>query len=255
MNQYNMTESKFISQLLSSLCHTPKDMPENIIELLCIRGFLVEANGELNNFSTDNDIKAYQHYIKAKTSDELFELFKPGSVAGFEVCWLDNIKWQKLFASNRIYGEKIDVMALEPFVARYCKSLALIGVHTYLSCDGWHDNRRKGGIKIGFSDRYSFSWMKILHDNDKKLVDTRLRISIESIRDRMIKIPIGGFIQREQVYYALNETARIIYNNRYEYLALKNKVVSMLKYKPKNQLSFEEVYAMMYDAYCNIQVL
>jgi len=66
----------------------------------------------------------------------------------------------------------------------------------------------------------------------------------------MAMFPTRGFRQRAEVYYALNESGRIIYDNRVELLALKKRVVAALKGRPKNHLPLCEVYTLMDDAYC-----
>ena len=251
-------EYRFISEFFESRCTSPEGTVDRLAEILRIRGFLVEKNEEgsyqLNGFSTSRDIKDFESLMSENDESRLNQLFRAGSVQNYEVCHWTNLQYKDLFGSNRRYGDKVDTLSLEPFVARYCKSLALIGVHTYLSCDGWHSRRgsrqriRVGGtLRIGFSDMHSFNWMKILHANDPYLQKLSLRFNVSN--DETWTIPLGSVERRMRIYSQLNEAAETIYAHRFYYREIKADVVNSLKGIRKKGISNEEAYNILLGAF------
>ena len=218
-------------------------------EILKIRGFLLDTGNDgvvsLNDFSTKRDVVLYNEYVNSN-EDELIKLFLMDSVYNQDVCSRYGLKWKRLFASNRVFGNKVDVVDLEPFIARYVKALALIGVHTYFSCDGWHRQKSKNMfVHIGFSDRYSLQWLRVLHKHSEILKVAQIPFLLDG--EQMLKVPLGK--ERLKIYKLINSAAQAVYNNRKNLRNLKRQAISTLKGQKKDSKQMGDIYVLLSQAY------
>ncbi len=180
------------------------------------------------------------------------KLFCRDSIIAHGVQWEYKDKWGRLFASNRCYGAKVPTIQLEPFMAKLVHSLSLCGMHTYYSCDGWHEERSRYNDRafVGFLDRNSLIWFCILLRNDPDLADISTEYKIE-----------GHFItwyfeenNRFGVYKALDRIADVLYQKRAQFRSQKELVINELKGQRKSKLSDEELKTMLEKAYIECRV-
>jgi len=282
-------ELDFIHNFLSSVCTALKGTTEYKNEVLKARGFLVDTTpdggfvfDERSNSSFESDI--YMKYLSAQ-DDELEKLFLKNSAYssdgadGYRA--LDN--WKHCFAScNHRLGDTICTLHADPFIARYVKALSTIGIHTAMSCDGWHDkqiNDRGPGrgmftnnpVWIVFHDRFSLIWLRILHDFDERLPSTAALgfnvvqhntsglseyVSRDTYRgcgyvqpDKTLFISCVEPNERLDKYIMLNRAAQAIYKNREYFYSVKWKTIELLKGERKDGLPADRVFRMMVEAY------
>jgi hypothetical protein len=121
----------------------------------------------------------------------------------------------------------IRVYDLEPFIARFVKSLSSIGVSTWSSCEGhWG-----GPAYINFDGKYHSAWFQTILNRfvKKKLPlacawdwwDKRCSISSPKCDN------LGLYLEIQQV-------ARILYDNRVFLRNAKRRAASMLSYEQRN---------------------
>lgn len=201
-----------------------------------------------NKESTEKEIERLSKFRGLNTCGEqadinafLEKYFSKDSVDNFEVTTFDHWnKWTKSFASNMLEGEHINPLSLEPFVARYVIAINKAGVKTYYSCDGWHKDSEHV-LKIGFKERYSKIWHKIICSllNDNNGVSWRYD-GVLAILD--LPKTDKGKIEK---YKALNKKAEEIEVLQTKLIDIKKKLVSELKNKVKNNLSDEDIEKCM----------
>ena len=167
--------------------------------------------------------------------------FSKDSVNNYSVVYLGHWnKWTKSFASNMIQGEHVDPLDLEPFVARYVTAINKAGVQTFWSCDGWHKDSEHV-LKIGFKERYSLIWHKIICSflTDNHGISWRYD-GVFAILD--LPKTDKGKIEK---YISLNQNADAIELLQSKMLEIKRKLISKAKNKVKNSLTDEEVEEYM----------
>lgn len=201
---------------------------ENIEKLLLFRGLDASLSNQFNCI------------------EDLIPYFEKDSVSNYEVTHpLPNSsrhKWAKSFASNRIKGDAIPPMELEPFVARYVIAINQIGIKTYFSCDGWH-KKSFHKLIIGFADRNSKVWHKLIFEKiqENKLFPLNWEYSGNFC---LLKLPIEDKNCIE-IYKILNSLAEHIEHRQEELLNLKCKVIKELKNTKKNSLSEDELFDLL----------
>lgn len=225
------------------------------LKLLKRRGFLIDPHADgiisFNYFQKNLDNRDLVELSKLSVDDIVESLFCRDSIIAHEVYARFQDKWGKLFASNRIYGAKVPTIQLEPFMAKLVHSLALCGMHTFYSCDGWHVEReKKDRATIGFLDRNSLIWFCTLLQYDPDLVDIRTEYKIE---EHFITWYFSE-TNRFSVYKALDRIADILYQKRVQFRSQKRMVINSLKGQKKSSLSDDELKKLLEMAYRECQV-
>lgn len=122
-------------------------------------------------------------------------------------------------------GESVPADDLEPFVARFVRTLNTIGVSTRMSCDGHCGVRMRGGfgksVIIQFTSIYDSIWFHLLME---KFVSPEIRISKcwrigevktekDSIINSLIITPKSNWIE---IYLEIQKVATVLYKRRFE---------------------------------------
>lgn len=226
---------------------------EEVIKLAILRkrGFYVDISEEgivsLNDFSTSTDKRDFEKYMKKDPEQIVKELFNRDSVYNQEVCFPDIYKkWIKSFGSAKMYGEKVPTLNLEPFIARLIHALALCGIFTFYSCDGWHmDTKKAREVSIGFCDRYSRLWMDTLLRNDVDLSSIGLNFVCKQ-NSGYITFPIKGDSERIELYIKLGKIADVVYAKRRYYMSCKDYLKKELLHKKKTPVA-DEILSAVFD--------
>lgn len=229
---------------------------ENRIKLAMLnkRGFYIDItqNGAvmLNGFSTDKDISDFIIYMLSSPDKIMHELFCMDSIYNQEVCaGRGYTRWGKTFGSSKLYGDKVSTLYLEPYVARFVHSLALCGIYTYYSCDGWHERKNRAkNMVIGFSDRFSMIWTDVLLKNDIDLLELGLG-SVYNFDNSFMSIPFVDGLNRLDVYKRINEAGKIIYAKRKFFFDCKIYLKKELFGKKKSTLSNEQLFGVFEKAF------
>lgn len=178
--------------------------------------------------------------VSINSYKELLSFFEKDTVPNFEVTWIDRKshinKWTKSFASNRITGNYVSPYVLEPFVARYVIAINKVGIKTFYSCDGWH-SKTKNILKIGFVDRNSMVWHKII----SSMIDDGASISwCYEYPMAILKLPDDDE-NKLKCFAQVNRRAEILEIYSEKFLNMKIDLIEKVKGKPKNMLSDEEL--------------
>lgn len=210
--------------LFNHLVDVNKSFEENRSRLLQYRGM--------------TDINSINEYC------ELLSFFEKDAVSNHEVTWFDRTnrinKWTKSFASNRIRGNYISPRVLEPFIARYVIAINNIGIKTFYSCDGWHC-KSNNLIKIGFTDRNSMIWHKII----SSMVDDGISISwCYEYPMAILKLPDNDE-GKLKCFNLVNKRAEFLEVNSEKFLKMKIDLLEKIKGKPKNMLTDDELEAFL----------
>lgn len=182
--------------------------------------------GTLENRKVINSTDETQNYIaeldlNAETSfQNLISVFEDILYIGAEYHINSEATWS--FFLNRIYGDKVPVRLLEPYVARYIKAVSACGIRTYCSCDGNHTPRQK--IIIDCYNIFDW-WHNWIYHN---LVPTEY----QSKRDTDGSIAFTKRTQYDE-YYKLNKAAEWLYDNRLSIRKMKKDLRELVKGKIK----------------------
>ena len=220
--------NKLISEYLDDILISNHEL-KNKICILRRRGYSIDLTDErkikLNYFAHEYD--DVLKYIKLPVEQLIAELFSIDSVENYPVCCRDYSKWGDLFGNNTLYGEKVKIKCLEPFVARLIRALALCGIFTFYSCDGWHFQGSKNRkLVVLFSERYSQLWFKTLIENDENRINVYRRI------DAMAEI-----FYRKRKYFQRCKTL------------LKQHIIGL----PKSSLTDDELLKLFFDVYESVK--
>lgn len=214
--------------MIKHLINEQDTVQEQTLHLLKFRGI---ERCDFDKFSTWNDIE---------------ELFKKDSIKNCSVTHpRDNCsihKWVKSFASNRLQGNYVSPLVLEPFVARYVIALNKIGVKTFYSCDGWHENSNSC-LVIGFCERNSMVWHKVISEKIQKQTHLSMEWDYNG-NFATVLLPKDDF-EKIAVYKKLNLLAEFIELHQQNLLNVKIDLIENLKNKPKNNLSKEDLYNLL----------
>lgn len=197
------------------------------------------TDDELSDLATFRGLPEYKKGVSA--CEFIDKYFSKDSVKNYSVAYLGHWnKWTKSFASNMIQGEYVDPLDLEPFMARYIIAINKAGVQTFWSCDGWH-KESEHVLKIGFKERYSRIWHKIICSflADNHGVFWRYD-GVFAILD----LPKTDKDKIEK-YISLNQNAEAIELLQNKMLEIKRKLIAKSKNKVKNSLPDEEVEEYM----------
>lgn len=240
-----------IADLFLKIKHSCATDEEYLYALLKFRGFLLEnceGGVRLSDNSHSDDKDFLLHYISAFGSmneNGIICLHKQADTSLIEndfiqriqipeeVLWRPNRTW--VHFNRRQHGHKVSVRVLEPFIARYIKSISACGVMTIGCCDGNHPFHCN--TLIQFDGRPSAIWHKLI---------------VECVLNKFFPLPWDDscfgvqFIPPEKfdVYYKLNLAAEFLYNNRFAFREIKQKVFSTLDsdYFVKMRKADKEIY-------------
>ena len=223
-----MTRNEFFEVIKGS-----KSEELYLIELIKLRGFLIEKDEKgyyLSNNSHRDDgvylnelltkyslgyVEEDRVFIENANKASLFENeFAEETQIGGETGQKD-LGWQYFY--KHPCGFKAKVRELEPFIARYVKSISSCGVFTEGSCDGNHKNAKVMYIQICISG--SYEWNELIV---KKLLVGKYRLKWD-------KIGYAGIFfdddTKYDTYFELNKAAEYLYDNRITLRDIKHKAL------------------------------
>lgn len=243
--------NKLISEYLDDILISNHEL-KNKICILRRRGYSIDLTDErkikLNYFAHEYD--DVLKYIKLPVEQLIAELFSIDSVENYPVCCRDYSKWGDLFGNNTLYGEKVKIKCLEPFVARLIRALALCGIFTFYSCDGWHFQGSKNRkLVVLFSERYSQLWFKTLIENDEELKMIDLNYICEKC-EFCINLNDEN---RINVYRRIDAMAEIFYRKRKYFQRCKTLLKQHIIGLPKSSLTDDELLKLFFDGYESVK--
>lgn len=233
---------------------------EKIYSILSARGFLLNLeNNELtiSDNSTRGDIENLEIIISGREGlnikeleilsngafllSEWDDLFTEKEEISF-ACISFERKWS--YYKNRIYGESVNAMDLEPFIARYIKALSSIGIDTSMSCDGNHSGdiqSQSMKVSVTFNSKYDQIWHKIVSE----FVLHQQNIWNYGKKNNVI-LYYNESTQLEK-YLTILDDANQIYDNRLVLRELKNKTNKLAQIKQKNidELTYDQAYDLL----------
>lgn len=220
---------------------------QKIIELLRFIGFFIdEENGRFylndNSHKDDSDyaqkiLSKYeigtminnQIVIENPNVDSMKELFrecKKGSVGTGE----NRVTQKWHIVQKRNCANKIPILWLEVYVARYIRSLSACGIYTCGCCDGNHPNSNKILIEFDgpiYKELHALFWEKIIRN--KFEINWSKDYTIIVLEDKM------------ESYKKLNQAAEYIYQHRELFRNLRMKSLTWLNKKMLREMTDEEI--------------
>lgn len=150
------------------------DLSLDKMKLLEKRGFFPTTSGLIDDtyYTIRKEIRRHTHLQEMLSVQDLVNmsfddmervLFMKDSMIGMPVTFLyGENRWIDTFGGYRKFFD-VDPLCLEPFIAKYVRSINRCGMETFFSCDGWHKRPGKSReIVILFRDRYSWIWHKVI---------------------------------------------------------------------------------------------
>ena len=203
-----------------------------LIELLKFRGFLIEKddNGYFLSNNSHKDDRIYLNELLIKYSlghieENRIIIENAINVSLFENEFAENTQiggetGQKDFGWDYFYthlcGFKAKVRDLEPFIARYVKSISACGVFTEGSCDGNHKNAKSMYLQICISG--SYEWNELIV---KRLLYGKYRLKwSEGYTDIFF-----DKTSKYDTYLEVNKAAVYLYDNRIVLREIKRKAL------------------------------
>ena len=222
----------------------------NKILVLRKRGYSLDVSDDnslgINPFAWNLDKVDLIKLFHAPLDDVIEKLFSKDGTDNFEVCYQYSRKWGVWFGSSLLYGDKVRICGLEPFVARLVRSLALCGIFTFYSCDGWHSNSQQNGkLFVAFKDRYSLLWLRTLLNSDEELKKIELNYTA-SDSEFSIRLEKDRWLD---AYSKVDSVAEILYRKRLYFNKSKILVKNMYKGLPKSNRSNEELLNMFREGF------
>lgn len=209
----------------------PSENPEDrAIEYLKARGFLID-NNEGRWLVSDNS-----HPDDANDLDQILQEYELGEVAGdeivitnpenaeqlrklftgqksFQLCMsYDSFRGSIDYFCSRVYGLKVPVMKMDPFVARYIKAISACGLITETSCDGNDHAGRK--FYIGLAGKPNTFWHQVLWN---RFLSRKFDVRWDRNGKEFSTWISGKFRQ----YTEINRAAEFLYENRVRMRELK----------------------------------
>lgn len=219
---------------------------EYAYEVLMARGFLLEDKRfVISDNSHNKDGEYLNRLLKKYNIGEVDgRIIKLTDIAGIENLYkvedcregeaVDyGYNW-KVFR-QRHHGHKVYVFDLEPFVARYIKSISACGINTWLSCDGNHQNSSANRIVIETSGGGSKVWHEILCT---RFLKGQFILNWDK---EFSKIKFNNKT-KWKTYIELNKAAEFLYTNRIILRYAKDKAMkkiskSMIKHKSPEEIN------------------
>ncbi len=172
----------------------------------------------------------------------LYELFTHViPIDEFRLNWKRD--WYGKFSQFKkiVYLPEIRVYDLEPFIARFAKAISSIGISTWSSCEGHWGTP----AYVIFDRKYHRIWFQTLLN---KFINKKLNLvcNWKWLDNRCTISSPGNDIM--EMYFELQEVARLLYNHRDSLVNIKRYVISLLtnehkKMNKKNILiSFEDFF-------------
>lgn len=140
-----------------------------------------------------------------------------------------------------LYGRKVELAFLEPYIAFYVKAVSACGVWTASSCDGNHDHGKRIYIE---ADRPSDIWHECLW---RYLVQPRFE-SIAYI-GKGIRVNDDN---RAKIYQTVNEIAQFLYNKRIEIRGLKRRSVENITKQYCKHATYREISEFYRSECCRV---
>lgn len=224
-------------------------------QLLLRRGFSEEdiAN-DFAEYTSDWNISTItkEQVISASDTQQLTKLFSMDSVETKSWCCTYYGYSFDYFAQD-ITEFRVSPSELDPHIARLCKAVNSIGVKTCMSCDGWHKNEPSGirCMKLYMTDRYSVIWFWLItefifgeywqHNQPLRYGWSNIWEPFDSEADgiggqckRDMMVCMYSINRAEQLFNKQDHYARFIEKHRYEFLALRKQLVTLLYNQMKN---------------------
>ena len=227
---------------------------KNKVMALRKRGYSLDISDNhtimLNGFAWELDSKSFVDAFNQPIDVMVEKLFSMDGTNNTEVCSRDRSKWGDLFGSNTMYGSKVGMTNLEPFVARLVRAVALCGIFTNFSCDGWHLNKQKNSrFTVIFTERYSMLWFLMLLESDDELKGVSLNYKTKGCEFYATLNEENRF----DVYTKMDMIAEIIYRKREYFHKCKDLVKNLYKGLPKSTLRDDELLTMFRVGYERIK--
>lgn len=225
------------------ITNTYSSYEDKIAEILKARGFFIEKNKYGYYLSDNSYLKEDDHsndsiflnsilisYNIGCLCDSYIKFSKPINVKSLCTLFseINRIPREECFTkyswnmfTNYEHGRKIPVKLLDPFVARYIKSISACGVDTVTSCDG--NNHNDNILLVGPNSPWGTEWHKLI--NHYFLLD-KFQLPW---RDKTCTTIL--LTNKFETYYLLNKASEFLYDNRFIIRKLKRIAVSNLKGK------------------------
>ena len=262
-------DSQKVIQYFNHVVSGARNPKEQAFLILSARGFLLEWEDDqiiISDNSSEGDIRDLNNFLikqKIGSIDGNKIMMLPSfsvnvGVNMFEetekIC-IECITWNRQwrYFKNRIYGSKINVLELEPYIARYIKAISAIGIDTSMSCDGNHKKRyseKNDPLYIAFNSKYDLIWLRIVSES---VLNLAVSWTYEYASNKVYM----EYTDETQVkfYSDLLEAANCIYDKRIYLRELKHITTKCAHAKNKKieYLSQDDVYELLLECLNNVR--
>ena len=139
---------------------------------------------------------------------------------------------------NNTFGAKVQVMKLEPFVARYVKTISACNVSTIYSCDGNHAGPKR--VLVDTLDSISKTWHSIICQkmfHQYQLLKWNSDYSVIRFNKS----------NQFEIYYELNRAAEMLYPYQFELAMIRKNIMKTFSAKFLREHSREEIQQAFSD--------